>query len=106
MLKKNLCLILSLLIALTAAACGSDNSKNKVKHKIYLITMDKKLSYWEDIDKGCRQAVEELGGIDYHWTAPNERTPEAQGKCVDEAVSEGANAILISVLSMNEINVS
>ncbi len=73
------------------------------QYKIYLITMDQGSSYWQNIDAGCREAAEELGGIDYHWDAPTVRSIEEQKKCIDRAVNEGAQAILLSATSQTEL---
>ncbi len=74
------------------------------RYKIYLITMDQGSNYWQNIDAGCRQAAEEIGDIDYHWLAPTARSVAEQKKCVDRAVAEGAQAILISAASETELN--
>ena len=98
--------ILSLLIVFLCLGCGSDNEITRNNFKIFLITMDKEIPYWAGIDKGCRKAVEELGGIDYKWIAPKIREPDKQSECIDKAVAEGADAILISPISAIEINAS
>ena len=81
------------------APTGADS-----QYKIYLITMDQGSIYWQNIDAGCRRAAEELGGIDYHWDAPTARSVEEQKKCIDRAVADGAQAILISASSQTELN--
>ena len=73
------------------------------QYKIYLITMDQGSTYWQNIDAGCRRAAEELGGVDYHWDAPTVRSTEEQKKCIDRAVAEGAQAILIAAVSQTEL---
>ena len=89
-----------------------DSTKKNVKiftddernYNIYLITMDQGSNYWQFIDEGCRQAVEELGGIDYKWIGPTKHDNAEQSSCVDKAVNDGADAILISAISPTEIN--
>ena len=82
---------------------NSDNKKSK--YKIFLITMNQSNStYWKTLDAGCQKAVNEIGDIDYKWIAPPEHVAKLQGECVDRAVNEGANAILISAISKTEIN--
>ena len=73
------------------------------QYKICLITMDQGSTYWKNIDAGCRRAAEEIGGIDYHWDAPTVRSTEEQKKCIDRAVAEGAQAILIAAVSQTEL---
>ena len=73
------------------------------QYKIYLITMDQGSTYWQHIDAGCRQAAAKLGGIDYHWDAPSARSVEEQKNCIDRAIAEGAQAILIAATSQTEL---
>lgn len=92
------------------AGCGGDsdtvvvNSSNKTdqkadtekKYKVYLITMDLVDDFWKSIDRGCRQAVEEIGEVDYEWIGPDQNLDGPQMECIDKAVAEGANAILLA----------
>ncbi len=66
------------------------------KYKIYLITMDSVDDFWKSIDNGCKQAVKEIGGIDYKWIAPDQNLDAPQMECIDKAVADGANAILLA----------
>ena len=117
---KNLLLILNLFLIVILTGCintGTDfviredttakktNVSNENDYKIYLITMDRRNnSYWKSIDEGCQKAVEELGGISYKWIAPDEHIPALQGECIDKAVADGADAILVAAISVTEIN--
>ena len=112
-------LILSILVVLLFTGCFSDTADvviredttakkthtlNESENKIYLITMDRRNnSYWKSIHEGCQQAVEELG-INYKWLAPDEHNATLQGRCIDRAVAEGAAVILVSAISLTEIN--
>ncbi|MDE7199028.1 MAG: substrate-binding domain-containing protein [Lachnospiraceae bacterium] len=73
-------------------------------HTVYLITMDLADSYWQSIDKGCRQAADELGNITYKWIGPDTHDDALQSACIDQAVSEGAEAILIAANSAEGVN--
>ncbi len=75
-------------------------------YKIYLITMDLADDFWKSIDVGCRQAVEEIGGIDYHWIGPDVNEDDPQRLCIDQAVDEGADAILLAASSPWGVNES
>lgn len=75
-------------------------------YKIYLITMDLADDFWKSIDSGCRQAVMELGNVDYKWTGPDVNEDAPQMRCIDEAVAEGAEAIIIAASSPRGINES
>ena len=66
------------------------------KYKIYLITMDSVDDFWKSIDNGCKQAVAEIGGIDYTWIGPDQNLDGPQMECIDKAVADGANAILLA----------
>ena len=78
------------------AGNAEQNQSADAKYKIYLITMDMVDDYWTSIDKGCRQAVEEIGGIDYEWIGPDQNLDGPQMECIDKAVANGANAILLA----------
>lgn len=109
---KNLTKIFSFLaVAFFICGCSfesfSDNSsrfneKNKIK--IFLITMDKEIPYWEKIDEGCREAVDESDIINYEWLAPFERREDMQNECIDQAVGNGANVIIISPVLSESVN--
>ena len=77
----------------------SDNS-----YKVYLITMDLTDSYWQSIDKGCQKAAQEIGNITYKWIGPDSHDDKLQSACIDEAVKDGANAILIAANSADGVN--
>ena len=90
-------------------AARADNEKSLVAengYKIYLITMDLADDFWKSIDLGCRKAVSELGGIDYKWIGPdvNEDLPHRQ--CIEQAIEEGADAILLAASSPRGVNES
>lgn len=75
-------------------------------YKIYLITMDLVDDFWKSIDSGCRKAVAEIGGIDYKWIGPDTNEDDTQMICIDQAVAEGADAILLAASSPNGVNES
>ena len=82
----------------------TDASSKESEYKIYLITMDLADDFWQSIDSGCRQAVEEIGGINYKWIGPDTHEDEYQKVCIDQAVKEGANAIVMASSSLTGIN--
>ena len=75
-------------------------------YKIYLITMDLADDFWKSIDFGCRKAVSEIGGIDYKWIGPDVNEDAPQMLCIDQAVAEGAQAILLAASSPRGVNPS
>ncbi len=71
---------------------------------VYLITMDLTDSYWKSIDDGCQQAVGELGNVTYKWIGPDAHDDAQQSACIDDAVADGADAILIAANSADGVN--
>lgn len=105
--------MLCMFFLFSVSGCSTDKnsvSDNKFdsehRAKIFLITKDKISPYWKALDEGCRQAADELGMVEYEWRAPAEREAVEQSICIDTAVEDGANAILISAVSKNDINAS
>ena len=76
------------------------------QYTVYLITMDLTDSYWKSIDDGCLSAVNELGNVTYKWIGPDAHDDALQSACIDEAVANGANAILIAANSADGVNAS
>ena len=74
--------------------------------KIYLITMDLADDFWKSIDSGCRKAVAELGGIDYKWIAPDVNEDLPQRRCIEQAIDDGAEVILLAASSPTGVNES
>jgi len=116
MKKKVLCLIIAIIsifsFSLLFTGCGGNDdtgvrksSKAKVedkkdyKYTVYLITMNQGSNYWKQINDGCAEAAKKLGNIRYEWSAPINGKDEEQVECIDKAVADGANAIIISVIS-------
>ncbi len=117
--KKSLALLTIGAMLLFAAACSSDlknpASGNKApkpsesagagktgsagdseKYRIYLISMDQMDQHWVNMDKGAKKAVEALGNVDYKWTAPDVKDDAKQIECINNAVADGADAILLA----------
>lgn len=82
----------------------SGGEKKDYRYKVQLITMDQGSNYWQLIDAGCKKAAEELGDIEYKWTAPNNHDATEQGECIKKAVADGAKAIIISCVSPTDVN--
>lgn len=73
---------------------------------VYLITMDLTDNYWKSIDDGCLKAAAELGNVAYTWSGPDAHDDALQSACVDDAVSQGADAILLAANSANGLTAS
>jgi ribose transport system substrate-binding protein len=63
--------------------------------QIYLITMDKVDQFWYSMDRGARDMAE-LIGVTYHWDAPATRDVQEQINIFNNAVEDGADAILLA----------
>jgi ribose transport system substrate-binding protein len=72
-------------------------------YKIYLITMDKVNEYWYYIDQGAAEMAALLG-VNYIWDAPQKRDIQTQIDILNNAVNNGANAILISVIDSEKLS--
>lgn len=77
-----------------SAATSTDNTKKT--QKVILITMDSTDQHWVSVDKGAQKAVKELGNIEYKWMAPDKKDDAQQIERVNNAVADGANAIMIA----------
>lgn len=63
--------------------------------KVVLITIDSMDQHWVNMDKGSKKAAKELGA-DYKWIAPDVKDDAKQIECVNNAVADGADAILVA----------
>ncbi len=79
-------------------------------YKVYLITMDQMDQYWANIDKGCQQAVSELQaegtGVVYKWSAPDKKDDAQQIEKINNAIADGAQAILLAANGPTAVNAS
>lgn len=64
-------------------------------YKIYLITMDKTSQYWYYLDNGV-SAMSKLLGATYIWDAPQKRSTDEQINIINNAVKNGADALMIA----------
>lgn len=60
-------------------------------YKVTLITMDQMDQHWVNVDKGCKEAVAELGNVDYNWLAPDVKD-DAQADRVHQQRRRGRRA--------------
>ena len=129
-MKKLLALILALTMVVSMAACAqktdpapaSDDQTSETtddtqqnddgasedtaaeSYKIFLITMDQMDQYWTNIDAGCQKAAEELGNVEYTWTAPDVKDDAKQIEMINNAVANGADAILLAANGPEAVN--
>ncbi len=94
----------SLLAVLLLAACGGKTAPSGSTapagdgetYDVFLITMDQMDQHWVTVDEGCQKAVEELGNVNYKWLAPDVKDDAKQIEQINNAVAEGADAILLA----------
>jgi len=72
-------------------------------YKVYLITMDQMDQHWVNLDKGCQEAVKELGNVEYTWLAPDVKDDAKQIECINNAIAGGANAIILAANAIQEV---
>ncbi|HHW21283.1 MAG TPA: substrate-binding domain-containing protein [Clostridiaceae bacterium] len=72
--------------------------------KIFLITMDQMDQHWTNVDAGCKKAVAELGNVDYKWTAPDVKDDAKQIEMINNAIANGADAILLAANGPESVN--
>ena len=87
-MKKVLLVALTLVLALTPVMARDWN--------IQLITMDQMDQHWANVNKGAEQAVAELGNVNYRWNAPSVKDDAQQIECINNAIAQGADAILLA----------
>lgn len=79
----------------TAAAADATEAASATK-KIILITMDSTDQHWVNVDKGCQEEAAALGNIEYKWMAPDKKDDAQQIERINNAIADGADAILIA----------
>jgi ribose transport system substrate-binding protein len=65
-------------------------------YDIYLITIDKIDQHWDDMNQGAFDMTGMLG-LDYQWIAPETKDTQRQIELFNQAVEDGADAVLIAV---------
>jgi len=87
-------------------ALSAKKQDTQQEYTIYLITMDLSDNYWKSIDNGCTDAAAQFGNIRYKWTGQDTHDDVQQSACIDAAVADGANAILLAANSAEGVNSS
>lgn len=112
MKKKMLAILLcAAMVATLMVGCGQTGTASKAaasdkKIKVILITMDSLDQHWVSVDKGAKQAATELGNVEYKWMAPDKKDDAQQIERVNNAIADGANAIMIAANGPEAISAS
>jgi len=100
--RRSLAILLCVvMVATTVVGCSQktgtapSNGSGK-KYKVILITMDSMDQHWVSMDKGAKKAATELGNVEYKWMAPDKKDDAQQIERVNNAVADGAEAIMIA----------
>jgi len=72
-------------------------------YDIYLITTDKQDEFWQYLNNGAADMAA-LTGVNYYWRYPDERNPQKQIQVINEAINNGANALLIAADDTKKIS--
>ena len=79
----------------TAAADDTTAAADNSDMLIALITMDSIDQHWVTLNEGAQEAAKELG-VEVQFMAPNTKDDAQQIECVNNAVSAGADAIIVA----------
>ena len=91
-----LCTLCMLATMLTGCGGGDETtSGNASDTMIALITMDSIDQHWVTLNEGAQKAAAELG-VTVQFMAPNTKDDAQQIECVNNAVSAGAQAIIVA----------
>ncbi len=106
MRKIALLLVLVMIVSLAFGACGQTTKKDDGVIKIVFIPKNLGNPYFEAIDYGFKQAIDELGAdkFDYSMTGPAEADATSQIEYVEAAVQNGADIIFIAANSNDALN--
>jgi len=78
-----------------ATAAAETTAAAAETKKVILITMDSTDQHWVSVDKGAQEAAD-AAGVDYTWMAPDKKDDAQQIERVNNAIADGADAILIA----------
>ncbi len=96
-MKRILAVVFFLSIVASGAFCWGKKGRCRTKKfNVQLITMDQMDQHWANVDKGAKKAAAELGNIVYRWNAPSVKDDAQQIECINNAVAQGADAILLA----------
>ncbi|MGO2603306.1 MAG: ABC transporter substrate-binding protein [Alkalibacterium gilvum] len=101
-MKRNIKAVLALLcVGIVLGGCGNKqeketSGKGSEERKVILITMDSTDQHWVSMNEGAEKAAKELGNVNYIWMAPDKKDDAQQIERINNAISEGADAIMIA----------
>ncbi len=87
-------LVITLVLAMTAAACSG--GRHDPNEKIYLVTTNVKLGYWQTAATGLSAAARQMG-IQAEMVGPDTYDPQAEKDAFRAAMAKKPSGILVSV---------
>lgn len=103
MKKKIIVTLLTALMSLNFVGCGAEKEVESDKY-VAVICKGKEHEFWQAVEKGVIDAGEEMN-IKTTFTAPeNETQIDVQIELINEAIEEGADAILVAPLDTDALN--
>jgi ribose transport system substrate-binding protein len=72
-------------------------------YKVYLITTDKEYEYWNILNQGAAEMASMMG-VNYIWDAPAKRNTKLQIDVINNAVNNGANALIVAADDPKQIS--
>lgn len=98
-------------LSLSLVGCGNSSNTNKAEgtgdegdKKVILITMDSTDLHWVSVNEGAEKAAKEDGTVNYKWMAPDKKDDAQQIERINNAIADGADAIMISANGRDSVS--
>lgn len=75
-------------------------------YKVYMISMDQMDQHWKTVDAACQEIADKYGNIDYTWSAPDVKDDAKQIECINNAVADGAQLIILAANGPDAVTAS
>jgi ribose transport system substrate-binding protein len=99
-LKRLAVCSVSLTMLLSATACGKPDN---VGGKIAVICKNEKVSFWDEVKKGADDCCDEMGYDMLYYCASSDNDFASQIEYINDAINQGAKAIVIAPNDPNEL---
>jgi ribose transport system substrate-binding protein len=94
-MKKSIAVFMGLMVLATTSFAKTAKKSGKI-YNVYLITMDQMDQHWVHVNAGAKRAADELGNVNFKWSAPDIKDDNKQIECINNAVAGGADAIMLA----------
>ncbi len=74
----------------------SETGESEGGDRVVLITMDSTDQHWVSLYEAALAEAAEIGGVDFKWMAPDRKDDSQQIEQINNAVADGAQAIMIA----------